>query len=122
MRIIRLFFKGNAQRIEQVVINLVMNACQALPDSSRAVRISIQKVPDEAAVSVEIQDQGIGIPSEVLDQIKDPFFTTKLDGSGTGLGLAISERIILDHEGKMTFTSEPGKGTRVRLTFPVPGD
>jgi signal transduction histidine kinase len=115
-------FKGNAQRIEQVVINLVMNACQALPDSSRSVRISIQKSPDKAAVSVEIQDQGIGIPSELLNQIKDPFFTTKLDGSGTGLGLAISERIILDHEGKMTFASEPGKGTRVRLTFPVPGD
>ncbi len=115
-------FKGNAQRIEQVVINLVMNACQALPDNGRAVRISTGNTSEEAGVFVEIQDEGIGMPTEVLEQIKDPFFTTKLDGSGTGLGLAISERIVLDHDGKMIFTSEPGKGTHVRVTFPVPGD
>ena len=114
-------FKGNAQRIEQVVINLVMNACQALPDNSKAVWIRVRKSSDNASVFVEIQDEGIGISSETLQQIKDPFFTTKLDGSGTGLGLAISERIVLDHEGKMTFTSEPGKGTQVRVSFPVPG-
>ena len=105
-----------------MIINLVMNACQALPDSSKAVRISIGKGTDNDDVFVEIQDEGIGIPSEALQQIKDPFFTTKLDGSGTGLGLAISERIVLDHEGKMTFTSEHGLGTCVRVIFPVSDD
>jgi signal transduction histidine kinase len=112
-------FKGNAQRIEQVVINLVMNACQALSDSNRAVRVRTGLDPDEACVFVEVQDEGIGIPPEVLQRIKDPFFTTKRDVGGTGLGLAISDRIVRDHEGKMTFISEPGGGTTVRVYFPV---
>jgi signal transduction histidine kinase len=54
-----------------------------------------------------------------LQRIKDPFFTTKRDVGGTGLGLAISDRIVRDHEGKMTFISEPGGGTTVRVYFPV---
>lgn len=111
-------FKGNTQRIEQVVINLVMNACQALPDNEKAVRVSTGKSPDGPSVFVEVQDQGIGMPPDVIQQIKDPFFTTKRDGGGTGLGLAISDRIVLDHEGKLTFASEPGKGTTVRVSFP----
>jgi len=112
-------FKGNTQRIEQVIINLVMNACQALPDSSAAVQVSTGKNDDASRVFVDIQDEGAGIPGEIIRQIKDPFFTTKRDGSGTGLGLAISDRIVLDHEGTMIFTSEPGKGTTVHVSFPV---
>ena len=111
-------FKGNIQRIEQVVINLVMNACQALPDNDKAVRVSTGMDPDGSSVFVEVQDQGIGMPPDVIQQIKDPFFTTKRDGGGTGLGLAISDRIVLDHEGKIVFTSEPGEGTTVRVSFP----
>ena len=113
-------FKGNAQRIEQVVINLVMNACQALSDSKGAVRVRTGRDPDKAGVFVEVQDEGIGIPPEVMQQIRDPFFTTKRDAGGTGLGLAISDRIVRDHEGKITFTSEQGRGTTVRVYFPVP--
>jgi signal transduction histidine kinase len=113
-------FKGNAQRIEQVVINLVMNACQALSDSDRAIRVRTGQDPDEAWVFVEVQDEGIGVPPDVMQQIKDPFFTTKRDAGGTGLGLAISDRIVRDHDGKLTFISEPGKGTTVRVYFPVP--
>jgi len=113
-------FKGNAQRIEQVVINLVMNACQALSDSERAVRVRTGRDPDEACVFVEVRDEGIGVAPEVMQQIKDPFFTTKRDAGGTGLGLAISDRIVRDHEGKMTFISEQGKGTTVRVYFTAP--
>lgn len=115
-------FKGSAQRIEQVVINLVMNACQALPDSERAVRVRTGQDPAEACVFVEIRDEGIGVPPDVLQRIKDPFFTTKREAGGTGLGLAISDRIVRDHEGKMTFISDQGKGTTVRVYFPVPAN
>ena len=113
-------FKGCAQRIEQVVINLVMNACQALSDSERAVRVRTGQDPDEAHVFIEVRDEGIGVPPEVMQRLKDPFFTTKRDAGGTGLGLAISDRIVRDHEGQMAFISEPGKGTTVRVSFPVP--
>jgi signal transduction histidine kinase len=113
-------FKGNTQRIEQVVINLVMNACQALSNSEGTVRVRTGRDPDGACVFVEVRDGGIGIAPEVMQRIKDPFFTTKRDAGGTGLGLAISDRIVRDHEGKMTFVSEQGRGTTVRVYFPVP--
>ena len=111
-------FKGNAQRIEQVIINLVMNACQALPDGKKAVRVITGKDPEGPSVFVDVRDEGTGMPPDIVQQIKDPFFTTKRDGGGTGLGLAISDRIVQDHEGKLTFTSEPGSGTTVRVSFP----
>ena len=113
-------FKGSIQRIEQVVINLVMNACQALSDSEGAVRVRTGQDLKESWVFVEVQDEGCGVSSDVMQRIKDPFFTTKRDAGGTGLGLAISDRIIRDHDGKMDFSSEPGKGTTVRVYFPVP--
>jgi signal transduction histidine kinase len=115
-------FKGNAQRIEQVVINLVMNACQALPDSDRAVRVRTDIDPVKAQVFVEVEDEGVGVPQEVMQHIKDPFYTTKRDAGGTGLGLAISDRIVRDHEGEMAIISEQGKGTTVRICFPVLAD
>jgi signal transduction histidine kinase len=115
-------FKGSAQRIEQVVINLVMNACQALADSDRAVRVCTGFDQEKVRVFVEVQDEGVGVSPEVMQHIKDPFYTTKRDAGGTGLGLAISDRIVRDHEGEMTFISEKGKGTTVRVYFPVPAD
>ena len=111
-------FQGNAQRIEQVVINLVMNACQALPDSDGAVAVRTGQDHERTSVFVAVTDEGVGMPPEVMEQIKDPFFTTKRDDGGTGLGLAISDRIVRDHDGHMAFTSEPGKGTTVRIVFP----
>ncbi len=115
-------FKGNAQRIEQVVINLVMNACQALVDSERAVRVRTGIDPAKGRVFIEVEDEGSGVQPEALQHIKDPFYTTKRDGGGTGLGLAISDRIVRDHEGQLAFISEQGKGTTVRVYFPVPDD
>jgi signal transduction histidine kinase len=115
-------FKGSAQRIEQVVINLVMNACQALADGNGAVRVCTGYDPDQACVFVEVADDGVGMPPEVMQRIKDPFFTTRRDAGGTGLGLAITDRIVRDHEGSMTYTSQPGSGTTVRVSFPVSAD
>jgi len=115
-------FKGSAQRIEQVVINLVMNACQALADSDRAIKVRTGRDPVKACVFIEVADEGMGIPPEVMQQIKDPFYTTKRDAGGTGLGLAISDRIVRDHEGDMAFSSNRGEGTTVRVSFPIPAE
>lgn len=111
-------FPGNAQRLEQVVINLVVNACQALPDTSRCVTVATGFDAQNRQVFLEVQDQGDGIDPAVLKRITDPFFTTRRERGGTGLGLAISDRIVRDHGGSLDFESLPGKGTTVRVTFP----
>lgn len=111
--------KGNSQRIEQVIINLLVNACQSLPDKDRAIRLSTSRNTDEETVLIEVRDQGSGMGKELLERVRDPFFTTKRESGGTGLGLSISERIMEEHGGSMAFTSTPGKGTTVRITFPV---
>ncbi len=111
--------RGNAQRIEQVIINLILNACQAL--SNREKTISICSVYDEGqnTVLIKVRDQGSGIPEEHLARIKDPFFTTRYEAGGTGLGLYVSETIVEEHHGTLGFASEPGKGTEAIITFPV---
>jgi signal transduction histidine kinase len=109
--------KGNFQRLEQVVINLIQNACQALTDPRQA--ISVATSSDEERVFVIVQDEGAGIPRENLSRIFDPFFTTHQDSGGTGLGLAISSRIVDEHGGTIVFTSQVGRGTRVELTLPA---
>jgi polar amino acid transport system substrate-binding protein len=111
--------RGNAQRIEQVVVNLVLNACQALPDPSRAVRVSTRRTPDAAGVQLLVEDEGIGIPPEHLSRLTDPFFTTKRDSGGTGLGLSVSAGIVKEHGGTLEFRSSQGAGTTVVLTFPA---
>lgn len=115
-------FKGNAQRIEQVVINLIVNACQALASDDRL--IGIITLWDRAAgqVIIQIKDEGTGIEAKVVQRIKDPFFTTKRDSGGTGLGLAISDKIMQDHGGTLEFESSPRKGTTVRAIFPLKPD
>ena len=111
-------FIGNAQRIEQVVINLVVNACQALPDKNRAILVATACDAQAQHVVLTIKDEGEGIDEIVLKQIMDPFFTTRRESGGTGLGLAISDHIVRDHGGQMHFESSPTKGTTVRITFP----
>lgn len=110
---------GNAQRIEQVVINLVVNACQALPDMDRAIIVTTGYDAANHTVFFEIQDEGEGIEPETLKRITDPFFTTRRERGGTGLGLAISDRIVRDHGGAINFESTPGRGTKVRVSFPL---
>jgi signal transduction histidine kinase len=109
---------GNRQKVEQVIINLLVNACQSLTDPDQSVRLRTARDPIADSVMIEIEDQGSGMPAEVLQRIKDPFFTTKRESGGTGLGLAIADRIVEDHGGTLRFTSAVGAGTTVRVILP----
>ncbi len=111
--------KGNSHRLEQVMINLIQNACQALPDVRRAISLSTAYDEKASCIVVKVQDEGVGIPPEALPHIADPFFTTKSDSGGIGLGLSISSRIIKEHGGTLTFSSEPGKGTTAEIILPA---
>ncbi len=112
-------FKGNSQRLEQVVINLLVNACQALTDPSQEISAGTFYDKQNRLVCLWVKDQGKGMPREALDQITDPFYTTKREEGGTGLGLSICNKIIKDHKGSMTFESQPGQGTIVKVHIPV---
>jgi polar amino acid transport system substrate-binding protein len=111
---------GNGQRIEQVIVNLVLNACQALPDMGRGVSLSTSFDKREQSVVIQVTDEGIGIAEEHLQYLLDPFFTTKRDSGGTGLGLSVSAGIVKEHGGTLRFESAPDKGTTVTLSLPVP--
>jgi polar amino acid transport system substrate-binding protein len=111
--------KGNAQRIEQVVVNLLLNACQSLLDRTRGVTLTTQHKTNEQMVLLEIADSGIGIAPDKLQYIADPFYTTKREQGGTGLGLSVSTTIIKEHGGLLTFKSAPGKGTVATLLLPI---
>lgn len=111
-------FKGNAQKIEQVLINLVINAGQAMPEDRRGtITIATRRAGDEALITVA--DDGKGMAERTLKQIYDPFFTTKRAKGGTGLGLSIVYRIIEEHSGRINVTSEPGQGTTFTITLPL---
>ena len=111
--------KGNFQRLEQVMINLIQNACQALPDAKKGIFISVQFIKEKSTIVIKIRDEGTGIPPETLLHITDPFFTTKHDSGGVGLGLSISSKIVEEHGGSIHFDSEIGAGTTVEITLPV---
>ncbi len=110
--------RGNAQKIEQVLLNLLQNACQSLRHRNKGISIATHYVKDRHLVVIEVRDEGEGMPEEVLAHATEPFFTTKRESGGTGLGLSISSRIIDEHGGSMHFQSEPGKGTVVTVNFP----
>lgn len=112
-------FRGNAQRIEQVVINLIVNACQALDSPDRHITLRTGYEPGDGLLRLDVQDQGCGIAPENLARLSDPFFTTKREQGGTGLGLSISTSIAQEHGGSLSFDSEPGQGTRARLSLPA---
>ncbi|MFZ1956429.1 MAG: cache domain-containing protein [Desulfobacterales bacterium] len=113
--------KGNSQKIGQVVINLLVNACQALPDPERAIRLATTYEANAGQAVIEVTDEGCGMSEEVLQRIRNPFFTTKRESGGTGLGLAIADRIVEDHGGSMRFTSTVNQGTTARVHLPVTG-
>jgi two-component system NtrC family sensor kinase len=112
-------FKGDYRQIEQVIINLVQNACQALPDRSGKISIATYRDAPSGCLVVQVNDTGCGIPEEDLARITDPFFTTKRDIGGTGLGLSISQTIAAKHGGRLVFTSEVSQGTTVKLLLPA---
>jgi PAS domain S-box-containing protein len=110
---------GNGGRLEQVVINLILNACQALPDRDRKVEVRTSYDRYENQVLIEVIDEGKGIRAEDLPHVTDPFFTTKRESGGTGLGLAVSARIVAEHNASLEFASTLGRGTTARLSIPV---
>ncbi len=110
-------FRGDLRRIEQVLVNLIQNAYQALASRNRGIHM--RTFQSDGFVCFEIEDQGRGIAAEHLKHVCDPFFTTKRDQGGTGLGLSVSAGIVEEHRGVMDIVSVLGNGTRVRLMFPV---
>jgi PAS domain S-box-containing protein len=115
------FVYGNAARLEQVFLNLLINAVQALPDGQNQryeIRVTLRRDGTERVVA-EVADTGSGIPSDVLDRVFDPFFTTKPAGTGTGLGLPICHRIVTSLGGEIGVKSRLGQGTVFRVSFPV---
>jgi len=107
---------GSITRLQQVFLNLFMNARDAMPNGGM---VEVRTAAQNGSVEVEVTDTGTGIPPENLHRIFDPFFTTKASGRGTGLGLSVSYGIIKEHAGKVDVRSTPGKGTSFRLEFPV---
>jgi two-component system NtrC family sensor kinase len=107
---------GSTTRLQQVFLNLFMNARDAMPGGGM---LEVRTGAQNGSVEVEVTDTGAGIPAEHLHRIFDPFFTTKATGRGTGLGLSVSYGIIKEHAGKVDVRSAPGKGTSFRLEFPV---
>jgi two-component system cell cycle sensor histidine kinase/response regulator CckA len=111
---------ANEARLGQVLLNLLVNAVQALPDErARTNEIRVVVAPAENdRIVIEVHDNGVGIPSQVRGRIFEPFFTTKPVGIGTGLGLAICHGIVTSLGGTLTFESEVGKGTIFRVDLP----
>ena len=105
-------------QLNQVFLNLINNAAQAIETGSGEITLST-RVEDPEHVAVEIADNGKGIPPEIISKIFDPFFTTKAAGKGTGLGLSISYKIIEQHGGRISVDSTPGQGTRFTIVLPL---
>jgi two-component system NtrC family sensor kinase len=110
--------QGNFSNLGQVLINIVNNALQALPDGRGKVLLFTSCQQDTESIVVECRDDGIGIPPEIMKDIFKPFFTTKEVGKGTGLGLYVSYEIIKKHEGEIRVSSERGKGTTFTIVLP----
>jgi signal transduction histidine kinase len=109
-----------AAHLNQVFLNLLMNALQAIESTGRrSGKISLATRSNGTEIIIEIGDNGGGIPPEVLPKIFDPFFTTKPVGRGTGLGLSIGHGIIAEHGGKIDVESTVGVGTRFKIALPL---
>jgi two-component system NtrC family sensor kinase len=113
---------GDFQQIEQVIINLLHNACDALSDVRGQKEIHIKTSLEHPFAHIVIQDNGPGIPKELHEKIFEPFFTTKAEGKGTGVGLAICKSIVQDHGGFMELESTPERGTSFRIKLPISQD
>jgi len=108
--------RGNGGRLQQVFVNLLLNARDAMPKGGQ---IDVKTFEEDSQLVVEVKDSGGGIPRENIKQIYDPFFTTKEVGKGTGLGLSVSYGIIQEHSGHINVKSHVGEGTTFTLHFPI---
>jgi two-component system NtrC family sensor kinase len=113
-----LLMQADPGQLRQVFMNLVKNACEAMPEGGTLTVTSRLESEGERVV-VAVEDTGIGIPEENIPKLFTPFFTTKPTGKGTGLGLAISYGIVKMHRGQIRVESEVGKGTRFTVTLPT---
>jgi signal transduction histidine kinase len=112
---------GNPIQLEQVFINLLTNARDALADAERR-EVCISSTTDGDTVKITVADTGSGIPPELAQRIFDPFFTTKEVGGGTGLGLSITYSIVKEHGGQIWVDGRPGKGAIFHIELPVAGE
>jgi signal transduction histidine kinase len=108
---------GSANQLQQVLMNLMLNAQQALEGGAGTVEVEVDPAGD--AVEIRVADDGPGIPAEIRDRVFEPFFTTKPTGKGTGLGLSVSFGIIREHRGTIAVESEPGRGTTFVIRLPI---
>lgn len=120
-----LMIEGDPVQLEQVLLNLLINARQAMAGKSGSLTIKAQRSEDSNELRIQVIDTGPGIPEKVLPKIFDPFFTTKGtvkkgESRGTGLGLAICKEIVEHHKGRIEVSSEVGKGTTFAILLPLP--
>jgi len=111
---------GDPDRLQQVFLNLLVNAADAMPDGGQ-LRVTLE-ASGGGSVAVRIRDTGVGIAPEDLGRIFEAFYTTKERGRGSGLGLVVARGIVLDHGGSIDVASEPGKGTEFVIVLPHAGD
>ena len=115
--------RGDKHLLEQVVLNLALNAIGAMPDGGVLTfttgEIEFDALLGKAAAFIQVADTGIGIPKSVQDRIFDPFYTTKITEKGTGLGLSVSNRIVRQHEGVIEFDSEVEQGSVFTVKLPI---
>ncbi len=110
----------DAGQVQQVVLTLLVNACDAMPRGGK-LEVATELGADGWSVRIGVRDTGFGIPSEVLPRIFEPFFTTKEDPGRTGLGLAVARSIVEAHGGSIAVRSRPGEGTEFSITIPLDG-
>ena len=110
----------DAGQFRQVLINLVVNARDAMPEGGE-VRIRVNNQPDQPATraTISVEDSGVGMSEELAERIFEPFFTTKARRKGTGLGLALAQAIVQGHHGELTVESSPERGSAFRIALPV---
>ena len=112
----RLYARGNASEIREVAVNLMKNACEAMP---RGGTLTVKCYRRNGEAVLEVADTGVGMDEQTQQRIFEPFFTTKAAGLGTGLGLAITWGIVAHHQGHINVRSEPGKGTTFTVHLPL---
>ncbi len=112
--------RANDARLGQILLNLIINAAQAIPEGNKAdneIRVTT-RVNESGEIVIEVSDTGCGIPLEIQPRVFQAFFTTKPIGVGTGLGLAICQRLVNSFGGRLEFRSQPGVGTRFQVLLP----